>query len=114
MHSGIMSFSESTIVNANRAAHIKPYLEVTSELNAIWLHFDLEGHASILLYCKRGKEEGFQFLEEVNQSPYIDVRPNETKYAEKRTYMAVFAAHGNAIGEADYLEVKTKGKFKFW
>jgi len=114
MHSGIMSFSESTIVNGNRAVQTKPYLEIKVEENCVRLDFNMDGHSSILLYCKKAGEKEFSYLAETSASPFLDLQPNATKYAEKREYKAVFASNGKPVGDADYLEVKTKGKFKFW
>ena len=114
MHSGIMSFSESTIVNGNRATLTKPYLEISKKEGCVTLDFEMNEHSSILIYCKRAGEKEFTLLTETSKSPFIDLRPNLTKYAEMREYKAIFSANGKEVGDADFLEIKTKGKFKFW
>jgi len=114
MHGGIMSFSESTIVNGNRTTQTKPYLEISKEENCVTLDFEMNGHSSILIYCKRENEKEYVFLTETSKAPFLDLRPNSTKYAENREYKAVFSTNGKPVGDPDFLEIKTKGKFKFW
>jgi hypothetical protein len=118
MYSGLISFSESSIVNKRGAGQndipVSPYLKVVRTKGAVTLHFDMELQESILIFCKRGTEADFSFLTETCKSPFTDVRPNLTEYSETREYKAIFYADGEPIGEPDYIEVKTKGRFRFF
>jgi hypothetical protein len=118
MYSGLISFSEGGIVNKNGVGQndipVRPYLKVVRTKGAVTLHFDMEGQESMLIFCKRGKEMDFSFLTETCKSPFTDERPNLTEYSETREYKAVFCADGEPVGEADYLQIKTKGRFRFF
>ncbi len=115
MYSGLISFSESAIVKRGTTdVPARPYLRSKRGKDKVILAFDMDLHASILIYCKRGKETDFTLLAEVAQGPYIDTRPNLTAYAETREYMALFSIDGEPVGEPDHIQVKTKGRFKFF
>jgi hypothetical protein len=116
MHSSLISFSESGLVNAvgQRINVPKPYLRINRTSNSIILEFEMDKQESILIFCKREKEEHFVFLGEAEKSPFIDERPNLSKYSENRQYKAVFALDGAPVGEEDLIDIKTKGRFRFF
>ncbi|HSZ25437.1 MAG TPA: hypothetical protein VK766_06965 [Cytophagaceae bacterium] len=119
MHSGLISFSEGGIVNKKRLAiqndfPIKPYLRIVRSKEKVILNFDLDFNESILIYCKRGTDVDFILLTETKETSYIDLRPNETGYSETREYKAVFRNNGEVLEEADYIQIRTKGRFKFF
>ena len=92
----------------------KPYLRIQRAKNSVTLEFDMDLHESILLYCRRENEEDFTLLAEAKQSPYVDTRSNLTAYSEMREYKAIFSIDGDPVGEADYLQIRTKGRFRFF
>jgi hypothetical protein len=117
MYSGLISFSESSIVNKNVGQQdipVRPYLKVIRSKEAVTLHFDMDGQESMLIFCKRGKETDFSFLTETCKSPFTDVRPNLTEYSETREYKAIFCTDGEPVGDPDYMQIKTKGRFRFF
>ena len=115
MYSGLISFSETGIVKRGQTEQIsKPYLSITRAKDVVTLNFDMHQHKSILIYCKRGKETDFTLLAEVSKGPYMDTRPNLTPYSETREYMAVYSVKGEQIGEPDFLQIRTKGKFRIF
>ncbi len=115
MYSGLMSFSESGIVKRGTTdIPAKPYLRIKRAKNSVTLEFDMDLHKTILLYCKRDKETEFTLLGEATQSPFVDTRPNLTTYSESREYMALFSVDGEPVGEPDYLQIRTKGRFRFF
>jgi hypothetical protein len=115
MYSGLISFSETGIVKRGQAEQIsKPYLNITRAKDLVTLDFDMYDHKSILIYCKRGKETDFVLLTETTKGPFIDTRPNLTPYSETREYMAVYSEKGEPVGEPDFLQIRTKGKFRLF
>lgn len=116
MHSGLISFSEGGMANSvgNRLNVPRPYLRVSRTSNVVVLEFEMDRQESILIFSKREGEDIFVFLGETDKSPFIDERPNLTKYAETRRYKAVFASDGEPVGEEDFVDIKTKGRFRFF
>ncbi len=116
MYSSLMSFSEGGMTHqaGQKVAVPRPYLRVNRTGNTLVLEFDMDRQESILIFCKRGDEEVFVFLGETNKSPFVDERPNLTKYSEVRKYKAIFANDGEPVGEEDFIDIKTKGKFRFF
>ncbi len=115
MYSGLISLSEAGIVKRNGTVMPpKPYLRIRRSKNSVQLNFDMDGHTSILLYCKRGEETDYILLAETDKAPYTDLRPNLTEYSETREYMAVFSLDGQPVGECDHISIRTKGRFRFF
>ncbi len=115
MYSNLISFSESGMTNVvgRKLRSPRPYLRANRTSAGVTLEFEMDGQESILIYSKRGEEE-YVFLREMSRSPFVDERPNLTKYSENRMYKAVFASDGVPIGEDDFIEIKTKGRFRFF
>ncbi len=115
MYSVLIAFSESGIIKRGFGdVPAKPYLRISRAKDKVTLNFDMDLQQSILLYCKREGEADFTLLAEVRQGPFEDTRPNLTAYSETREYRAVYSLGGEPIGEPDYLEIRTKGRFRFF
>jgi hypothetical protein len=117
MYSGLISFSESGIVNKMTGQGDvipKPYLTISKSKEVVKIEFDMDRQEAIQIYCKRGKDSDFELLAEVEDSPYYDTRANLTVYSEEREYKAIFSCEGEPIGEPDFLTIKTKGRFRFF
>jgi hypothetical protein len=115
MYSGLISLSESGMLKRGVTdVPAKPYLRIQRAKNSVTLDFDMDFHESILLYCRRENETEFTFLAEAKQGPFVDERPNLTPYSETREYKAIFSIDGEPVGEADFLQIRTKGRFRFF
>jgi hypothetical protein len=119
MYSGLITFSESELIRKQSAASmqeetIKPYLRIQRSKDCVTVRYELEGQEAMLLYCRRDREDVYTLLARLTGDPYLDERPNLTEYSEVREYKAIFCNGEETIGEPDCLQVKTKGKFRFF
>ena len=86
---------------------MKPNLKAEVSGNAVIIKFDKQSMEGVKIYCKRGSEASFSFLEKDVESPYTDDRPKLDPAApEERSYYAFYVEHDDEIGmQSDIITV---------
>jgi hypothetical protein len=78
---------------------LKPEIKVTLVANIPQYEYTKKGATGISVYCKRGSDTTFVFIDKDFKTPYVDKRPNlELGIPEIRTYKFRYFYDDNEVG----------------